>query len=184
MLSFFLNILLVICYAAAIILLVVTITLLGEGEIAAAIFSAIVTAIPVLIIWLTFKKLKKISDAKEEELDRLTPEQFTLIVIVEHKDDIDQRTEDIADRLFEMDNLGSMYEYTINEVREAVPYFYVDKYPMYLIVKDSPNEDIKEMLGSVRAKGTDAEPLLRFLQEELRKYERKLNAGRETKDRP
>ncbi|WP_158299461.1 hypothetical protein [Paenibacillus antri] len=156
-----------------------TISLLLEKEIGGTVVSAIITAIPIIVIRLTSKKLKKIQAAKEEERRWSTPEQFTLVVIREREDEIDERTEDIADRLFEMDNLGSIHECSIDEVREVSPRFHVDRFPTYLIVNDSPDEDLAEMLGHVRAQGTEVGPLLRFLEEEMWKHELKLRRGRE-----
>lgn len=175
---FVLTILRIVGYAGAVFFGIVTISLVADGEIPGSILSALITAVPLAVAWLTSKKLKKISDAKEEERRWLTPEQFTLLVVVEHEEDEDPRIEEVADRLFEMDNLGAMHEYTIDEVKEAAPSISINQFPAYLIVNDSPNGELAEMLSHVRAQSADAEPLLRFLQEEMWKHEMKLRAGR------
>lgn len=176
---FILKILRIACYAGAIFFGLVTISLIADGDVAGAILSAIITAIPAAAAWMTGRRLKKINDAKEEERRWKTPESFVLVVIAENEDDEDPQIEDVANRLFEMENLGAMHEYSIDEVRKALPMFYVSRYPTYLIVNDSWNEELGEMLSNVRVQGEDAEPLLQFLKEELWEHEMKLRKGNE-----
>ena len=179
MIKFILHLLRLASVAAAIFFLIVTISLITEGEVMATVLSAVITAVPALIFWATHRKLHKIAEAEAEEARWRTPKSYTLLVITEDVDDMDEDMEAVADKVFEMENVGSLSNYSIDEVREIVPNFRVDQYPTYMIVDDSPTENLEEMLSHIRAKGTDAYPLLQFLQEELWKHELKLRAGRE-----